>query len=193
MRSETCDTRTAIKRASQCAGSQPRLIHEGFNGRHSSDHAEPGNSINCPPSRLSLLRLLFPLHSHLANSQLTGAIPTEFGLFTAMEQLCALCDAQYTHEMRPFQGSPSRARAHLPTSSLARPGCYEHRSYLDGNRLSGTIPTEIGLLTAVSFLYEAPPHHAGAKADHARAGGVAFLDVLTPMCDPTSARLINLA
>jgi hypothetical protein len=77
---------------------------------------------------------------------LTGTLPTELGTLTALTRLCV-------HALTYF----ARTHALSPGCGLSTAAAWGYRP-LYSNGLTGTLPTELGTLTAVNYLYVRRPH-----------------------------------
>lgn len=104
----------------------------------------------------------------LSKNSLTSSIPTELGELTRLQYACARCRLHVQHPdrgafaSRPSQ-SPQGACSHLCAMFAASaaavgcpvilPACRYLNSELGTQQLTGSIPTELGRLTSVSYLY----------------------------------------
>ena len=81
------------------------------------------------------------------DNSFTGTLPTELGMLNAA--LTAMC----VH--RPH---PPRLDAYTVTELWAKRGGVCGRRYLLSNSLTGPLPTELGTLTALTYLCVSRPH-----------------------------------
>jgi hypothetical protein len=82
----------------------------------------------------------------LGSNSLTGPLPTELGMLTALTNLCV---------RRPH---PPRLDACAVTGLWAEYGGGSGCRFLSYNSLTGTLPTELGAMDALTWLYVRHPH-----------------------------------
>jgi hypothetical protein len=82
----------------------------------------------------------------LGSNSLTGPLPTELGMLTALTNLCV---------RRPH---PPRLDACAVTGLWAEYGGGSGCRFLSYNSLTGTLPTELGAMDALTSLYVRHPH-----------------------------------
>ena len=132
-------------------------IHPAVGGRRTAaSHPDPTPThprTTCIVRTRSLAPLAFftpvSFRRMVYSNGLTGTLPTQLALLSALQQLCALLPASHATQIQTT--TPIHMRF-LPTCCPRSP-----RRWLYENALHGTMPTHLGLLTEFSWMCARSP------------------------------------